>query len=271
MMNNYELTAKAYSPSGIEIRYYDEPHIYETDNCKKFTSVTTFIEEFFPPFDEYNISMRYAKKHDMTQKEVLANWKAINDEANLQGTNVHLYCENILTNKPIPEPRNEKEIKIRKHADEAIEKLLSEYELVESEKIIFSEKYKLAGTVDLIMQNRTTGQILLFDWKTNKKIEKSSYWKEYGFPPIEHIEKVNFNHYSLQLNLYKWLLLKEKYYEDISEMKIVHLLPTKSVWYDIEDMQKEITDMINYEHNKSEVDGIKDLMRSIRLKSQRGN
>ena len=270
-MSDYELTAKAYNPQGVEICYYDEPHIYETDKCKNFTSVTTFIEEFFPPFDEYNISKRYAEKHNKTQKEVLADWKAINDEANLQGTNVHLYCECVLTGQPIPEPRNKKEVNIRKSADKAIEKLLSQYELVESEKIIFSEKYKLAGTVDLIMRNKENDNILLFDWKTNKKIEKSSYWKEYGFPPIEHLEKVNFNHYSLQLNLYKWLLLKEGYYSNISEMKIVHLLPTKDVWYDIDDMQKEIDDMIAYEYDKSEIDTLKDLMRSIRLKSKRGN
>ena len=265
-MNNL---IKATNPNGVEIRFDEEPHTYETDNCKDFMSATTIIEEFFPPFDEYNISKRYAKKHGRTQQDVLDEWKAINEESILQGGNVHLYCENILTNKEVPEPRNEKEIKIRKNADKAMELLCDKYELVESEKIIFSEKYKLAGTVDLIMRNKINGEILLFDWKTNKKIELTSYWKEYGFNPVSHLENVNFSQYSLQLNLYKWMLLEEKYYDNISEMKIVHLIDSKSVWYDIEDMQREISDMVHYEHNKSEVDNVKDLMRSIRLKTKR--
>ena len=260
---------KATNPNGVEIRFDEEPHTYETDSCKDFTSATTFIEEFFPLFDEYNISKRYAKKHGRTQQDVLAEWKAINEESILQGSNVHLYCENKLTNKELPEPRNEKEVNIFKVADIGIAGLLDEYELVESEKIIFSEKYKLAGTVDLIMRNKYNGKILLFDWKTNKKIVKDSYWKEYGFNPLSHLENVNFNHYSLQLNLYKWMLLEEKYYDEIEEMKIVHLIDSKSVWYDIEDMQREISDMVHYEHNKSEVDNVKDLMRSIRLKTKR--
>ena len=262
-------TKKAYNPEGIEIRFYEDEHKYETDNCKDFTSATTFIHKFFPEFDSDTISKRYAKKHDRTQQDVLDEWNAINVEANLQGTNVHLYCENKLIGKKLPEPRNEKEVKIRVYADEAIDKLLAQYELVETEKIIFSEKHKIAGTIDLVLRDKKTGEIVLLDWKTNKEIVLSSYWKKYGFCPVEHLESVNYNHYSLQLNLYRYLLLKENYYENVGGMKIVHLKPDGGKWYDIGDMRKEILKMVHYKDNKSEVEKIKELMRSIRMKSKR--
>ena len=54
---------------------------------------------------------------------------------------------------------------------------LNKHELY-SEKIIYSTDLKIAGSVDLIIKNTETNDYTLIDWKTNEKIQTSSYNKK---------------------------------------------------------------------------------------------
>ena len=65
------------------------------------------------------------------------------------------------------------------------------------------------------------------DWKTSKIISTKSYGNRKGILSGSYdIEDTKFNHYSLQLSLYRYLL--ETYYElDIYEHLIVHLKDNK--------------------------------------------
>lgn len=71
---------------------------------------------------------------------------------------------------------------------------------------------RIAGQVDCIVKNGN--DITIIDHKTNKKIDKKS-----GFDtqtrasvkmqyPLNHLDDCNFNHYTLQLSTYAWMLQK---------------------------------------------------------------
>ena len=92
-----------------------------------------------------------------------------------------------------------------------------------SEVIIYSKELKIAGTIDILAKDNNTGEYIIIDWKTSKKINKVSYKYKTGTHEIsKNIMDCNFSHYSLQLSLYRYIL--EEYYNlKIRNQVIAHL------------------------------------------------
>ncbi len=66
-----------------------------------------------------------------------------------------------------------------------------------------------------------------------------------GFGPVSHLPDTNYWHYTLQLNIYRWLL--EKHYNlKISEMALVVLHPNNKsyVRYKLNKLVEEVDDMM---------------------------
>ena len=89
-------------------------------------------------------------------------------------------------------------------------KLKSDIDIL-SEVIVYSTELSIAGTVDILAKDNSTGLYEIIDWKTSKKIEMVSYGQKMGTHEItKNIMDCNFYHYSLQLSLYRYIL--ETYY-----------------------------------------------------------
>ena len=183
----------------------------------EFVSVTTFISHFFKPFDSEKIATRLAgslKYRQMTKEDILQSWRDAADH----GTKVHEELENyILNNKEITEPKAEQGIKwLNKF------RLKSNFEIF-SEVIIYSEELKISGTIDLLLYDKNCNKYIIMDWKTSKNIRTKSFNNEKGISPAtSNIDDSKFNHYALQLSLYRYLL-ETDYNLDISEHIIIHL------------------------------------------------
>ena len=204
-----------------------DEHVYTLDKSDiKFTSVTSFIAEFFEEFDSVKIATKLVTKIPkygaFTVEELINKWKAAADH----GTKVHDEIEEYILNKSQP-----KEIKAI-HGINWLEKHLDTGKhIVYTEKIIYSEELKLAGSVDLIIKNTETNEYTIIDWKTNEKITTSSYKNQMGTHSItSDIEHCKYSIYSLQLSLYRYIL--EKYYGlNIIRQLIVHLKEDKVLAY----------------------------------------
>ena len=233
-------------PNGSIIYYNDEQHKYWTDNCPKFTSVTTVIDSYFPKFDSDTISKNYAKKHKMKQEDVLEMWKLEGVKGSNLGNNVHNYCENFILGKTPPKAINKKAGIMMKNITPVLVMLLKNYEILGCEKILFSEHFKIAGTIDLLVRNKRTNKIHIIDWKTNKQIKTFNYYKKFGFYPIEHIADTNFYHYCLQTSLYKYLILHENYYNEEIITSICHISHGGKIKpYDTTYYKHEIDEMLH--------------------------
>lgn len=80
-----------------------------------------------------------------------------------------------------------------------------------SEWRIFSEKYAVAGTLDFLAC--TDGRFEIYDWKRSSKIvtpagEPITYnaYGNHAFAPIAHIPDCTYQHYAMQVSLYRLLL-----------------------------------------------------------------
>lgn len=106
------------------------------------------------------------------------------------------------------------------------------------ETLVYSDKYKLAGQVDLLgfdfindNEHKDFKYIDIYDYKTNKSIDTYNNFETLK-EPFNTLDKCNFNIYSLQLSLYG-LLLKEMFHqiEDFTlSLNIVHIKEDKDVY-----------------------------------------
>ena len=99
------------------------------------------------------------------------------------------------------------------------------------------------------------GTIDIYDWKRSKEIKCSNKFQKFSTKSyVSHLPDINFTHYSLQLNAYKYIL--EKNYDlKVSNMFIVCLHPDNKnenyLLFPIKDMKNDIHNIfLNYKNWK---------------------
>lgn len=209
--------------NNIELKFDEKKHIYYVEDII-FESVTSYIGNFFPKFNTQKESYKYSISHNIPQKKVIEMW---NEEARIGsdfGTNVHFFAENYILGKKLPIPKNEKEKIYFKNVKKWLDIFLKYFDILDVEKIIFSPSLKIAGTFDLLVRNKKTKKKFLLDWKTNKKITFNNKWQNCicGFEKFEVSDIFKF---TLQLNLYLYILKKELYCDrkDDINLKILYI------------------------------------------------
>ena len=151
----------------------EEQHKYTllTNPSLEFTSTTTFIHNFFSKFDAdvvaNNLVKNVPKYRGMKVEDLKQDWKKSADD----GTTTHKELERyVLSRRTRPKtPKGKQGVLWVK--DNIINK---EWE-VYPEVTLYSEKYKISGTIDLLIYNPALDSYVLADWKTNKRIWKKSF------------------------------------------------------------------------------------------------
>ena len=235
-------------------KYHSYNNIDPNDNIK-WTSVTTLISKFKLPFEQKKIATSVSKKksskwYGMTPEEIITIWE---NEA-LRATTVGTYYHNqreadicsfasmdiegttIPVIVPLPEKDGLKYAPSQKLTDG-----------VYPEHLVYLKSAGICGQGDLI--EVVNGYINIIDYKTNKKIEKESYkdWEGISkkmLAPIGHLDDCNFNHYSLQLSIYMYIMIKHNH----------RLKPGKMLIHHIE-FETEGEDKYGYPINKYDVNG----------------
>lgn len=236
------------NPRGKTITFDEADHKYFDEKDNQYRSVTTIIKSLFPEFEKEKISFFVARKRGVDQQEVLDEWQESADIANEMGTKVHRYAECVLKGEEFDmELTTEKQKKLVATCKMYLPRLLEKYEFVEAEKIVFSPKYLLAGTVDLIMKHKESGKLCIFDWKTNKEIKPYDKYGKTGKLFLSHLGNCNLNHYKLQLNLYRRLLTMENYgnFND-AMLALFHISESGIKPYRVTYMDKEIDQLLEY-------------------------
>ena len=238
-------------PSGIIPQFDKENHKYLIDG-KELLSVTQLIGKFFPKFKRDEISKIYAKKHGLTQEHVLAMWEDKRVRTKTIGDNCHLFASNFIDylygveNKKIIKPYN---IRYGIVVDKIIE--LKEAGVLYPEHKIFSLKFNIAGTVDIVSINNHI--VYLYDWKFVETIDINNPWENCN-APINYLSASKFNKFALQLNLYQFILETEGYFENkyfesqdrniVYKKALLHVTDTDCIKIDVPDMKKEVKAII---------------------------
>lgn len=193
----------------------------------------------------------------MTASQIKAQWNANGQSASSCGTNLHENIETFMNLKTYEDVGSDNNIRpVNTHKD-LYENYLNEIRFLEwhpkdtpetwktvewgyfidfvkdypeltpyrTEWTIFDEDLKLAGSIDMVYENREDNTLAIYDWKRCKEIVKTTAWNNYATEPlIKHIPDTNFWHYSLQLNTYK-TILERKYGKKVTKLCLVRLHP----------------------------------------------
>ena len=219
----------------------EDVHEYQLvdDPEMEFTSCTTFAKYFFQPFDKIGIANNLTSTHPnymaMSPQLLVEQWDKIAEE----GTLIHNEIEQFIKND-LDEPTREKS----KVAIEWIKKNFTDRYEVFSEVIVYSKELALAGSIDILLYDKEAKSYKILDWKTNKKIDTTSFRNKMGtHEASSNLMDCNYTHYAIQLSLYRYIL-ENNYDIEISGTAISHLTDGKVISYNTEYHKREIEDML---------------------------
>jgi ATP-dependent exoDNAse (exonuclease V) beta subunit len=232
--------------------FTEEGHTY-TLGGEPLTSVTTFIGKFKKPFMRDFWADKTAQKENTTREEILNKWDSITVRACNKGSKLHAYAENYINNKVRPNTiydfdiDNEAYTKIESHFLEFYEESKKNLIPISSELCVGSSALGLCGMVDQLYYSDTLGGLVIFDWKTNKKMNYKSKFQNKMLEPISHLDECEFTTYSLQLSTYKYIIEHETNLK-IKDCYIVWFNEKNDTYKLIKcaDYKKEVIDMLNY-------------------------
>lgn len=212
------------------MRFVENVHKYLGEDGE-YTPVTYFIKSFQPYVDWEAKCRAKAKKLGITYEELRAQWDKTRDDAATKGTNFHKKMEDLM----IADGKvkvSDREYPLTHYETFAGIKEDSSMELkdntVYAEKMIWSKKYKVCGTADLVQV--IDGRIHVLDYKTNKKLDKESWRnprtgaKQKLLKPVSDLDDCNYNVYQLQLNTYMYMLLQANRKLKMGSMIILHIV-----------------------------------------------
>lgn len=239
---------------------FDEPtHTYTIDGSSRlWTSATTFIKQFFYPFNAdrilKNMKTRgtFEKKYgNVSIEHVKTMWSDMGRESAKLGTELHARIEDYYNKVPfeIPDPIST-EWNMFLEFTTTMEEGWVPYR---AEWRIFDEDYYIAGSMDMIFTDNK-GKFAIYDWKRSKEIQMRNMYGGKAKSPIRHMDDCNYIHYSLQLNLYKYIL-ESKYGMTIDHMALVIMHPNHETFklIPIQDMGLDIVSMLQTRKKSMEV------------------
>jgi len=241
-------------PSGLIINFNEEKHRYVDETGKRYYGTTSVIHSQFPRFDAERIAGFVARKRGCTREEVLQEWELKRKTAADFGTRIHTYADASLTGEVIAGDTSTRENLYIEQVQKLAPKLLKHYDLLGTEVIVFSPQYNISGTLDVLMRNKRTKSLAIFDWKTNEEIRSLNKHKpsQRGFGVLSHVPDSNFFHYQLQLSLYSKIIEIENYFNiNNFELAIFHIQAEKIIPYKMKYMESEATDLLKISKNLS--------------------
>ena len=220
--------------NGLTVQFNESGHVYRVFDKEqqlkyKPISVTTLIHKYQKPFDLEGMSLLCAQKEGVTQQEIKDRWAKINRTACNHGTKMHSVAERVFNGEFVDDSTFPPEQQVvYKQIYAIVNKMKTRPYDYESEKIIFDPVINVAGTVDLIGKNRETGDYILVDWKTNKRIRIENEWGDTFLSPIDGLQDCEYNLYGLQLCFYEHIMKEGGFIEPDAKVRkfICHFHPT---------------------------------------------
>lgn len=180
-------------------------HRYFDTDGKEYDSMSRVIARFKKKFDAEKWSRIVAKKEGVSQNQIKKKWDKMRDDAAEHGTRIHDALERYEKEFTILPTDQDLEPMIK-----AVTELYTGYARIFQEECLYDPEFMIAGTADKILQRTKSSKSIIDigDYKTNVRrgIEFQNKYRDYMSGPLSHLEDCNYNHYSLQLSAYAYML-----------------------------------------------------------------
>lgn len=248
-------------PMDKRIVSLSEPHIYFIDGQNnQVLSCTEFVHAFFPAFDKTETAHQILESKTFTETahrpsykyhncktitDILMRWSEWSELGTMLHDNIESYINGELDTDVVPPNRIPFDNFIKLYRDPTVWK----WRDFRTEWSIFDEDTKLAGKIDYVGIDPQTSKLIIIDWKRVRTISNKSYntaqGQRTGYSVCFGLHSCNFTTYSLQLNVYKWILEKN-YNVSVSKLWLLQLHPNvkEPVLYPVPDFQSIVAKMV---------------------------
>lgn len=243
------LQASGYQVKSDATRVVKKDHIYIMDSGYQYNYMDLY-------------SGKYNFQFKVTPDDLLREWQYKALVGQTRGTIIHNYLEHAWQGKMFPslewsniierqdiDSFAESILILRNQADSFLEDH-SHLVPIKLEQIVGDPNLRVAGQIDAILYNPETNEYYLYDYKTDKKIEYDSPFDNM-LNPLDKVSACNFNKYSLQIGIYKYLL---ELHTDIkiSDCRIIWFNQYNSNYQSIKlkNMDQQIIDVLSHHSNK---------------------
>lgn len=253
--------------------YGEKAKQHQASFSRVHISSTGFIHSFFGHFDADDAIKkmrkgrnwnRQNKYYGLTDDEIKAMWEKNRVEASTAGTRMHELIEWFYEF----EGKYVSEAHLEYMADafdmpellqflnfHRTEVLPRGWKPFRTELRAFSRKHNLAGSVDMIFIT-PEGKLVVVDWKRSKEIKTQNRYQK-GLGPLQHLDDCNFFHYSLQLNLYDWMLCSQLDYQvEALYLGVFHPNQRDYQMIQVPSMQREIQSMLAVRLQEEQQEGL---------------
>lgn len=236
---------------------FDEiPHVYTILGKTDYISVTTYIHGHFEQFNADKVIQNMMKSskwteskyYGMEKEEIKQLWKKNGIASAEAGTKLHSDIENYYNNNEQENNSLEYKYFLQFASDHAH---LTPFR---TEWMVWDSDFKIAGSIDMVFKNED-GTLSIYDWKRCKEIIKYPVYTKFAKTKcISDVIDSNYWHYSLQLNMYKFIL--EKNYDvKIKDMYLICLHPENETnnyqKIEVNDMSNEINNLLELRMKKA--------------------
>jgi hypothetical protein len=250
-------------PRDKRIKFDEGPHLYYVDGKKVDVSVTTWIHSHFGHFNPEKAWKEFIepklldpdcdpayKYFGMTKETIFESWRKNGAEASSKGTKMHMNIEHYWNGLDVVNESIEYEYFKKFVVD------YPELKAFRTEWVVYSETLRISGSIDMVFTApRLDGgegeAIEIYDWKRTKEFDRfggeGRFRKFSKTPCISHIPDSNYWHYTIQLNLYKFILEKE-YGKTIQRLVLVRMHPESDSYDRVEVpiLEDEMVDLIQF-------------------------
>lgn len=190
-------------------KYDDRLHRYLLDGVE-LLSATTLISRYSKPFESIYISQMSANKNKREGKPlqeaslVRRYWSLLGSHASQLGSAGHDFCVMYWLD------RNTKPVSVLDfNAKKAMDALMQRFEILNMEIPRGNKSYMIGYTIDVELQDKMSGEIVLGDFKFSKQFTSAQYKENKGrlpsrlLEPFEELRDVGHDKGLIQLNIYK--------------------------------------------------------------------
>lgn len=207
-------------------KYYVDWHGDGKFTCDESMSVTAVCKSFFNKFDADAVIQRMMERdnwpknkyYGMTVQEIKDQWAALGVDACAKGSKMHDWIDRYYNGIEELSSITDNQIELT-----MFKKLCAEIhdpdermrlEPYRSEWFLQMAGGRITGAVDMLYVNinkmkterESVLHLVMYDWKRCKNLNTAGWGCGKGIGPCERFKDTNYYHYTLQLNMYKYIL-----------------------------------------------------------------
>jgi ATP-dependent exoDNAse (exonuclease V) beta subunit len=219
----------------MKLIFEPQTHTYKTDQNEEYQSVTKLLSKYKQPFDAPSAALkasrnRKSKWYGMQPQDIVDVWNSESQRSIRLGNWYHDQRErDLLECKTISYKENTLTVHKCMYDDQGL-KVATDQRISEGvypEFFLYLPSAKLAGQSDRVTVSK--GKVDILDYKTNKEIKTQGFKNYEGISqkmlyPLNHLDDCNLNHYTIQLSIYMYIILRHNPMYHPGELTLQHIV-----------------------------------------------